>query len=165
MTFRIDQLQKSKLGNGRIRSEQAAGFTLVEVLVAAGLFVIISLSVYHAYVAVIRVTELSQSKIVATNLANEWFEISRNIPYSDLGVKGGIVPGNLPQNVAVTRGGITFDVTITVRNIDRAFDGTVDSEPPDTMPADNKLVEVIVSCDSCQHFDEQTLSSVIAPEA
>src|SRR5262245_43765826 len=93
------------------------GFTLVEILVAAAVFLVISLSAYNAYISLFKLVDLSQYRVLATALANEQFEIARNMPYADVGVQDGIPDGKIPQTQVLTRAGIPFTVTTIVRNI------------------------------------------------
>lgn len=140
------------------------GFTLVEVLVGAAVFLIVSLSAYNAYVALFQLINLSQYKILAVDLANEQFEIARNMPYVDVGIVGGIPKGKLTHTQSLVRGGVTFTVTTTVRNLDLPFDGTIGGTPNDLSPADNKLVDITVSCDGCKNMKPVSLTGQVAPK-
>jgi hypothetical protein len=64
----------------------------------------------------------------------------------------------------VTRDGVNFSVTTTIRNIDDAFDGKIDTTPKDLSPADYKLVEVVVGCESCRGFQPIIFSTNVAPK-
>lgn len=145
-------------------SRDSRGFTLVEVLVGATVFLIVSLAAYNAYIGLFRLIDLSQYKILAVNLANEQFEIARNMPYEDVGIVGGIPSGNLVQNQTLVRGGVTFNVRTTVRNLDLAFDGVIGGSPNDLSPADNKLVDITVSCTGCRNMQPVSLTGQIAPK-
>ncbi|MFM2357336.1 MAG: hypothetical protein RJA61_73 [Candidatus Parcubacteria bacterium] len=140
------------------------GFTLVETLVAVSVFIIISLSAYQAYIGLLKAVQLSRIKLAASNLANEQFEIVRNMPYSDVGISGGLPSGVIPYTQNLTRDTHNFTVTATVRNIDQPFDGTIGGDPNDLSPADNKLVEFIISCATCTNFNPTSFTSVVAPK-
>ncbi|MEK9177546.1 MAG: carboxypeptidase regulatory-like domain-containing protein [Patescibacteria group bacterium] len=140
------------------------GFTLVEVLVGAAVFVVIAIAAYNAYVSLFQLIELNQYKVLAINLANERFEIARNMPYAIVGVQGSIPNGSIPRTQALTRGGTTFMVTTTVRNIDLPFDGTIGGTPNDLSPADNKLVQVEISCSTCRGMQPIILVGQISPK-
>lgn len=139
-------------------------FTLVEVLVGAAVFLIVALAAYNAYIGLFRLIDLSQYKVLAVSLANEQFEIARNMPYADVGIVGGIPKGKLVHTQTAVRGGVTFTVTTTVRNLDLAFDGTIGGTPNDSSPADNKLVDITVSCDGCRNMQPIMLTGQIAPK-
>ena len=144
--------------------ETRRAFTLIETLVGAAVFLVIALGAYNAYVALFKMINLSQYKVLAINLANEQFEIARNMPYADVGIVNGIPKGKLSHEQTLVRGGVTFSVTTTVRNLDLAFDGTLGGSPNDLSPADNKLVDVTVTCGGCQNMKPVSLTGQIAPK-
>lgn len=140
------------------------GFTLVETLVGVAVFTVISLAAYQAYISLFKIVSTSQYRIIAINLANEQFEILRNLPYSDVGVIGGAPNGKFPHVQELVRGGYTFIATTTIRNIDLPFDGTIGGTPNDLSPADNKVVEIEIGCPTCENFTPVILTSNIAPK-
>lgn len=141
------------------------GFTLVEVLVGTALFAVVALASYNAFTSLYRLVSLSQYKIAGINLLNEQIEIARNLPYSDVGIDGGYPSGNITQNQTISRNGIQFEVETIVRNIDLPFDGTIGSTTNnDLSPADNKMVEITVSCPTCPSFSPVSLTTNIAPK-
>jgi len=141
------------------------GFTLVEVVVGAAIFLIVALAAYSAYSSVFQLANSNQSRILAVGLADEQFEILRNMPYSNIGEVNGIPAGTIPQTQTLTRGGISFTVTTVIRNIDLPFDGIMGSTTNnDLKPADNKLAQITVSCDSCKGFQPVLVTGYIAPK-
>ena len=146
------------------KNQNNKGFTLVETLVGVFVFSLVLLAGYGAYVALFKVIQLNHQKITAINLANEQFELIRNIPYANVGVPGGIPNGVIPHSQTLVRSGITFDVLTTIRNIDLLADGTIGGTPNDTSPSDNKLVEVEVSCAVCTNFAPVILSTTVSPK-
>lgn len=140
------------------------GFTLIEVLVGTAVFLVVAMAVYQAYTSLFLLISANQYKILALNLANEQFEIVRNLTYSSVGETTGIPHGVIPHSQMLTRGGVTFVVTTTIRNVDLPFDGVIDGTPDDLSPADNKLIEVEVSCDQCKGFTPVTLTTTVAPK-
>lgn len=147
-----------------IFSSQKKGFTLIETLVGVGVFLVIATASYQAYVSLFSLINLNQYKILALSLANEQFEIVRNLPYADVGVQGSIPNGKIPHVQNLTRGNVPFIVTMTIRNIDQPFDGTIGGSPNDLSPADNKLVEVEVECPTCTNFTPVYLTTTVAPK-
>lgn len=147
-----------------MKSVNKKGFTLVEVLVGSAVFLIIALAAYNAYVGLFKLINLSQYKVLAISLANEQFEIARNMPYSDVGIENSIPSGEIPHIQTLVRGGISFVVDTTIRNIDLPFDGTIGGSPNDISPADNKLVEISVSCSGCNGMKPITLTGQVAPK-
>ncbi len=141
------------------------GFTLVETIVGIGVFLVIATASYQAYVSLFLLINENQYKIIELNLANEQFEIVRNLSYADIGIPGGIPNGKVPHVQTLTRGGITFTVTTTIRNIDLPFDGQIGSTTKnDLSPADNKAVDVEVACPTCKSSSSVTLSTTVAPK-
>jgi prepilin-type N-terminal cleavage/methylation domain-containing protein len=143
---------------------KSQGFTLVEVLVAAALFALISVSVYQAYGTLLSLTQAAKVKITATSLVNEQMELIRNLPYSDVGVAGSIPNGVLQHVEVVTRDDIQFTRTLTIRNIDDPFDGTIGGTPNDLSPADYKSVDIDITCALCNNFPTMSVSSRVAPK-
>ncbi|MDR3558424.1 MAG: prepilin-type N-terminal cleavage/methylation domain-containing protein, partial [Candidatus Pacebacteria bacterium] len=126
--------------NNRER-RNCSGFTLVEVLVGIAIFVIVMGAAFGAFVALIKLANASQANILAVELADEQFEIIRNMPYLSVGLTDGIPQGVLPQTQTLTRGGFTFTVTLIVRN---------ENLSTSTVQASSKLIEVDVACPSCK---------------
>lgn len=141
------------------------GFTFVETLVAVAVFMIIAVSTYQAYTTVITVVHASRLKVTATALANEQFEIIRNLPYDDIGVIGSIPNGKIPHIQNLVRDNTEFVVKTTIRNIDDPFDGSIGGLPNDLSPADYKLAELEISCPSCKNFSTLNFNTQVGPRS
>ncbi len=140
------------------------GFSLAEVIVGSAVFMVVAVSVYGAYTGLFKIANLSQARSVATQLANEQFEVIRNMPYTNIGTIGGVPAGTLYATTSVVRSGITFEVDTLVRNIDLSFDGTA-LHGTDTNPVDNKLVQLTIICSTCQNFSSVVVTGQIAPKS
>ena len=141
------------------------GFTLIETLVGAAVFLIVSVAAYGAYTGVFRLANLNQVRLLAVGLADEQFEMIRNLPYSNIGIINGIPRGVLPASTTLSRGGINFTVAYTIRDVDLPFDGVFGSTTNnDTAPADNKFVQISIQCATCQNFVPVVISGQIAPK-
>ena len=125
------------------------GFTLVETLVAVIIFVSVALAVYSGFTGVLKVMSIIRVKGIMTDLANEQFEIARNLSYQDVGTVNGIPSGVLSQSKTITRDSKNFTVETTVRSVDDPFDGTFNGTSHDSSPSDMKIVELTISCTSC----------------
>ena len=125
------------------------GFTLVETLVATSIFVMVTVGIYAGFVNILKVMGVIRAKEIMTNIANEQFEIVRNLPYQNVGTISGIPSGDLPQDIEISRDNKLFNVNFFIRNFDDPFDGTFHGIPKDLSPADMKLVELTISCVSC----------------
>lgn len=141
-----------------------AGFTLVEMLIAIAIVTMVSAAVYQGMTVAFQVVRLSRIKSVANSIAGEDFEIMRNMPYNSIGLVGGVPAGSLPRTKRITRSGLMFDATTTIRNYDDPFDGQVGSTTaPDTAPADYKLVQIDLRCVACNPGDTMSYTTTIAP--
>ena len=146
----------------------SGGFTLIEAIVGTALFLIVALAVYQVYVGIFNLIYSNQDQILAIDLANEQFEIARNMPYANVGVQGGLPSGVIPEFQTLTRGGISFSVTTIVRsiNIPLGSTGTGVGSTSSTSPSE-KLVAVTVACaatSTCsKNFNSLTLTTDIAP--
>ena len=139
-------------------------FTLIEIVIGSAIFLTVALAAYGSYSGIFKLAAINQTRMLAVALADEQFENIRNMPYSNIGILNGIPRGTLPAVRTINRGGIDFTVNTTIRNIDLPFDGQLGSTTNDLSPADNKLVELEVSCPLCQNFQPVVLSGQIAPK-
>jgi len=137
----------------------ARGFTLVEAIVGSALFLVIALVAYRGYAVLLKGASALQMKSDSLALADEQFEVIRNLPYASVGTVGGVPSGIIPQSQTLVRDGVTFNVGTVIRNINDPFDG----ESTDTSPADYKLAEVTVSCASCANPNPISLTTWVAP--
>jgi prepilin-type N-terminal cleavage/methylation domain-containing protein len=146
------------------RNSSQKGFTLIEVIVGVTIFSAIATSSWIGLSRIFQANQILRARTTAANLATEQIEIIRNLPYDDVGVPNAIPNGVIPREQNLTRDNYEFLVTTTIRNIDQPFDGTIGGTPNDTSPADNKLVEIEIACDSCPgNFRAVTYSTWVAP--
>lgn len=150
----------------RTRMHPNRGLTLIETLVAVAVFSTIALTAWFGLIRIFEMQQMLRIKTVATNLATEQIEIMRNLPYDDVGVVNSIPNGVIPYQQQLERDGRQFLVTTIIRNIDQPFDGTIGGTPNDVSPADNKLVQITVSCHECaKEVAPVTISTLVAPKA
>jgi len=102
------------------------GFTLVETLVGIAVFLIVSIAAYNTYIGLFKLINVNKYKLLAINLANEQFEIAKNMPYKDIGIVQGIPVGLIPRTQTLSRGGVNF----TVDSIFLTIESTVKLTPP-----------------------------------
>lgn len=125
------------------------GFTLVETLVATAIFVSIAVGIYAGFLNILKIMSIVRTKNIMTNLANEQFEIIRNLSYNNVGTVSGIPSGIIPQSKTINRDNKVFGIETVIRNFDDPFDYTFDGTPRDLSPADMKIIELTISCTSC----------------
>lgn len=141
------------------------GFTLIESLVGAAIFVVLALFGYRAFSVLMEAVLASQAKIAGTTLANEKFEIIRNLPYTDVGIVGGLPVGKIQRTQNITRDNFNFVIQTTIRSVDDTFDGTIGGNPADSSPADYKLVDLDITCPTCKIFSPLNFTTLVAPHA
>ena len=151
--------------HANMTNRKPRGFTLIETLVAIGVFSILALGVYGGFSSVFKLSSASNLRAEATAIANEQIEIARNLPYSDVGLIDGLPAGKLPRELTLTRDGVIWRRVFTIRNIDDPFDGQIGSSTQnDLSPADYRLVEVAVYCDTCVNYQPVILTTTIGPK-
>jgi len=87
----VRRTAKSNGGKG------SGGFTLVEVVVGLAIFGILVSGVLGAYAVLSKSTKAAREKVVLSSLSQNYLEIVRNMPYSQVGTLNGNPPGNLPD--------------------------------------------------------------------
>jgi len=140
------------------------GFTLVEVIVAAAVFVLFAVGIYSGITMVFKIVYQSRVRILETAILSEELEIARNLPYDSVGIVSGVPAGVLSHTKTLVRNGIIYNLITTVRNVDDPFDGTLGGSPNDSAPADYKLVEVSAICVDCEQKTPVSLSTIVAPK-
>lgn len=139
------------------------GFTLIEVVVAAAVFLLFALGIYGGISLVFKIVYQSRLRILETALLSEELEVARNLPYDSIGIVNGNPAGVLSHTKTAVRNNVSFNLVTTVRSIDDAFDGTVGGTPNDTSPADYKLIEISAICANCAQINPVVLSTRVSP--
>lgn len=146
-------------------SRRSKGFTLVEVVISLGVFLLFAVGIYGGIQSVLKSVYQSRLRIIQTGILNEEIEMIRNIAYDEIGILNGSPPGLLDRVVTTTRNGIDLEITRTIRNIDDDFDGTAGGSPNDTAPGDYKLVQVEIICTgSCIQRNPVVMTTRIGPK-
>ena len=123
------------------RNKNNAGFTLIEIVVAVFILAILAFSVSQLFLSMIKGITYFRERTTISSLADQYLEIARNIPYSQIGTMAGNPPGSLPDEanpLVVNFGGVDYKIYYVVRFIDDPADGTA---PNDT---DYKQVKLYV---------------------
>lgn len=141
------------------------GLSMIEVVVGVAVFALIIYGAYQGFLRMTEVVRVSRGKITAAALANEQFEIIRNLSYGDVGLQGGVPPGKFPPMQTLVRNGNSFRVVAAIRNIDDSFDGTIGGNPNDLSPADYKLAELEISCLTCINFQPLRFTTNVGPKS
>lgn len=146
-----------------MRVSRLRGFTLIEMVVTIGIFLIFAVGIYGGTQVAIKVVYNSRLLILESELLNEQVEIIRNMSFYDVGIVAGSPSGVLTRTVTTTRNGIDFVITRTIRNIDDPFDGTIGGTPNDISAADYKLVQMDIICARCAQTHPIQFVTRVAP--
>jgi len=122
------------------------GFTLVESMVCITVFVLLAVAIYQTFFVISKETQASYENTIVSNLADQYLEIVRNLPYSQIGTLAGNPTGNLPDSpnpINITVNTKSYQVYYEVTYIDDPADGTA-ILLTDTAPNDYKQVKISV---------------------
>lgn len=137
------------------------GFTLVEVIIAIGIFAVVSLALYIVIALALNVLRDDQSRLDALAIAQQRIEEIRNVSYDDVGTTTGVPTGAFPAEENLIRNNVTFTILTDIRYVDDVFDGQA---PADTVNTDYKQVRVEVTWKG-QFLDSPvTLITTIVPQ-
>lgn len=138
------------------------GDTLIGILVAVGIFVILSQAVVSLAFSAYDLISYTRARISARHIALESMEIVRNAPYDDIGTTGGIPSGIFTQEQQVSRNGQNYTIRTNIAYVDDTFDGVT---PADTLPTDYKRVKIDVSWGgiAASNFSEVSLVTDVSP--
>lgn len=140
------------------------GFGLLEVMIAVAIFVVFAVGIYSGIQYVFKVVYQSRLRILESSILNEQIEIIRNLSFYDVGIINGSPAGVLTKTETIRRNDIDFLITRTIRNIDDPFDGTIDGEPKDLVPADYKMVQIDVICSHCSQQEPLSVITYVSPK-
>ncbi|OIO20201.1 MAG: hypothetical protein COY69_02625 [Candidatus Magasanikbacteria bacterium CG_4_10_14_0_8_um_filter_32_14] len=130
-------------------------FTLIETIISIAIFVIFVFGIYGGIQLVYKVIYSSRMQDIEMNILNEQIEIIRNLDFLDVGIVSSTPAGVLTRTSDISRNGVTYQITRTIRNIDDPADGTIELGT-DTTANDYKYVYLEVTCLDCQQ--KSTLS-------
>jgi prepilin-type N-terminal cleavage/methylation domain-containing protein len=119
------------------------GFTLVELVVALGIFSLVSSAFILLLNLSLRITTEDKARTGAMAVAEEKIEVIKNLPYNSIGTVGGVPSGSLPTSETVTLNKIDYTVRTNIQYVDDAYDGLITSG--DLLNTDYKKVKIRVS--------------------
>lgn len=125
------------------------GFTLVEVLVAVGLVVIVTLGIFGGFRFALELTAEARAQSAALSLASGQMEFIRSLEYDQIGTVGGIPAGPVPQFSTSTLSGREFTTRTLIYWVDDPADGLGASDV-NNITTDYKEAKVEVSWESLQ---------------
>lgn len=141
-------------------SRSQSGNTLVEIIVAVGIFSVIIGSLYSLFASGIELVRDNQARVTALAVANQQIEIIKNLPYDDIGTEGGVPDGTLEQTQTITSNNIPFTVHTDIRFVDDSYDNLT---PTDLLAVDYKRVEITVTWPNMSSNTPVNLVTSIVP--
>lgn len=118
------------------------GQGLVESLIALGILLILFHALASLIIAAYDLLGNARTRTTARHIASSKMEEIRNMPYEDIGIVGGIPPGQIQQTQNSFLNGLDYLTENSVVFIDDPFDLTAPSDPD---PSDYKRIRVEVS--------------------
>lgn len=139
-----------------------SGFSLIELVVALGLFSMVSGSLILLLNLSLKITTEDKARTGAMTVAEEKIEIIKNLPYEDIGTVSGVPSGGLPASETVTLNKIAYTVSTNIQYIDDAYDGLITSG--DLLNIDYKKVKITATWPSNTTTNNSlSLATNIAP--
>jgi prepilin-type N-terminal cleavage/methylation domain-containing protein len=97
------------------RGSSAAGFTLIEMVVAMTLFALVASSMITVLTSAGTADALSRQKAIALELAQQQIEYVRQLNYSDVGTKSGNPPGSVLSTQQKQVSGLSYTLTTRIK--------------------------------------------------
>lgn len=106
------------------QGRRTGGYTLVELVVAIGLFAIVSVASVSFITNTMGSLALAKQRTVGLTLATNQMEYLRSLPYDSLAVVGGSIysPAPLASSVTKTVDTVTYTVKTSINYVDDAYD-------------------------------------------
>lgn len=150
-----------------MKSNKQKGFSVIEVLLAAGLFVVFSIGVVVALLQGLNMNRLGQEETIATQYATEGVEAARSIrnrsyaslvetPGTGIDRVGGVWDFSGENNVLDGK----YTRTIVIAEVQRDGDGNV-VESGGTIDPDTKKVTVTVSWQAAAQQNSVVLTTYL----
>lgn len=140
------------------------GFTLMEVVVSVGIFVILITAVVQIYILIISQIASYREQTEISSLAQQYIEIARNLPYNAIGTLEGNPHGDLadlPNVINVTFGTNVYNIYYAVSYVDDPSDGTILAG---TDPAPNDYKQIKLYIENVQKNKTSNFLTNIAPK-
>lgn len=122
------------------------GFSLIEVIVALGIFAIVSTALIMLLNTSLQITRQNKISDGALALVQQKIEVIKNLPYNDVGTVGGIPSGALLPSENVTANNVVYTVLTNISYVDDPYDGLISSG--DLLNTDYKKVKIKITWES-----------------
>src|SRR5580704_11831266 len=123
--------------------DQRNGFSLITTMIAVGIFAMLGVAAYNLEVASTKALRAYREKEDVAALADQYIEIARNLPYSEIGTISGNPHGVLPDQpneLNLTDNGTKYELYYVVTYVNDPAASTTDNSTEDY-----KQVKVIVT--------------------
>ena len=125
-----------------------SGFSLITTVIGVAIFAMLGIAAYDLEVSSTKALRAYREKEDVAALADQYIEIARNLPYSEIGTVNGNPHGVLsdqPSPLSVTYNGNSYQIYYAVEYVDDPADGTAASSTAfDSAPNDYKQIKVYV---------------------
>jgi len=122
------------------------GFSLIEIIIALGIFSIVSTALIMLLNSSLQITRQNKISSGALAIVQQKMEVIKNLAYSDVGTVGGIPNGELLPTENVTANNVVYTVSTNISYVDDPYDGLISSG--DLLNTDYKKVKIKVTWES-----------------
>lgn len=120
----------------------STGVSLVSILIGIALLLLVFITLFTSFQAMLSFAERNKLRANALTLANEHIETIRALPYDSIGTVSGLPSGSIPQNDTLVFDGKQYQRRTFIKYIDDDADGL---GAADTLAADYKQIKVELS--------------------
>lgn len=138
------------------------GMSLVGTIVGIAIFILVFLTLYASFHAMLTFSERNRLRANALFLVNEHLEYIRALPYDSIGTVAGLPSGAIPQNETIVFDNHSYDRRTFIQYVDDDADGL---GAADTLPADYKRVKVEISYDYRGSAQSFSMVTTMAPKS
>lgn len=138
------------------------GFALIEIVVALGIFLMVSSALILLLNTGLKITRGDKEKDGALAIATEKMEVIKNLPYGNVGIQGGVPSGDLLPEETITLNNVIYTVITDINYIDDSYDGLITEG--DTLSTDYKQAKIEVSWESADNAPSVIVVTNIAPK-
>lgn len=122
------------------------GFTVVEIVVSVGILLMMAMIIAQIYVLIVSQIVAYREQTTITALADQYMEVARNLPYSQLGTISGNPHGALADSanpIATNVNNVPYQIYYEVTYVDDSADGTI-ILGTDAAPNDYKQIKLSI---------------------
>ncbi len=145
-----------------MRHNSQHGVSLVGTIVGIAIFLLVFLTLYASFHAMLTFSERNRLRANALFLVNEHLEYIRALPYDSIGTIAGLPSGAIPQNETIVFDNHSYDRRTFIQYVDDDADG---SGGADLLPVDYKRVKVEISYEYRGSTQSFSMVTTMAPKS